>query len=115
MRLHRKNFTPSDYTRVCSVHFQEGKYWFSSINFSVTIYYDVGEPSSLEDECHPDWAPTLCLGGAPEMESSTLEAAVSRHQRATKREIKRMRIDECSQVTLDYCCGFTVSHTFSLH
>ena len=53
-----KNFTPSDYTRVCSVHFQEG------INFSVTIYYDVGEPSSLEDECYPDWAPTLRLGGA---------------------------------------------------
>ncbi|XP_051563992.1 E3 ubiquitin-protein ligase TRIM39-like isoform X1 [Myxocyprinus asiaticus] len=72
-RINRKNFKPSDGSRVCSAHFIQGR------------------PSYLHDETNPDWAPSLKLG----VEETNIPSKLNRYLRSKRRRaVKKMREDE---------------------
>ena len=61
------------------------------------LYSD--KPSLLYDDSSPDWVPSLHLGGAPELESTSLASAADRYQRAVQRRVKRRIIDDCDALS----------------
>ncbi|XP_038056994.1 uncharacterized protein LOC119728722 [Patiria miniata] len=76
-RLDRKDWTPSQQSRVCSDHFVQGK------------------PAGLFDTNNPDWAPSLKLAGeSAQKRKASPTAACVRSSRSCKRERRRMTAAE---------------------
>ena len=92
--LNRKNWSPSEYSRVCSDHFVTGKIILSNGTICFKGLFASGQP--LNDTSHPDYAPSICLFRG---QMSTTSSNLDRHSRLANRRRKHSENAETLLVT----------------